>query len=75
MEFENCQEPLSTAGCLPFFPFQMILSTIIIIFFALYFATHLFSATGSREAAPKESLPHKIIYQEVLDFEPDVVTK
>lgn len=63
------------AECPPFFPFQMILSTIIINFLSLYVITYLSSAIGSREATSKKSRPAMIIYEEILDFEPDVVTR
>lgn len=72
--FQNLRGQV-TAKCPPFFPFQMILSTVIIIFLSLNVATYLFSANGTREAAPKKSLPDMIIQQEILGFEPGVVTR
>lgn len=64
-----------TAKCPPFFPFQMVVSTTLIIFLSLYVVTYLSSATESREAASKKSLPDMIVYQEILDLEPNVVTR
>lgn len=46
-----------------------------ILVLSLYVVTYLSSATESREAASKKSLPDMIVYQEILDLEPNVVTR
>lgn len=61
--------------CPPIFLFRKFsILLLVIMFLSLCVITYLFSATGSRGAASKNSLPDIIVYQEILGFETDVVT-